>query len=76
MWTVIHGRIAVDGRIIALAINHASGGHYTYIAKDRHADTPAEGLKALAGRKLTGPRRPIGSYEADLAQQIIHSVCK
>ena len=64
------GRIDVDGKRISLAINQTNGGHYTYIAHDRFAGA-ADGFGALEGRKLTGPGKRVGSYEQQLAEDII-----
>lgn len=63
------GQIFVDGRIIAIGVNMTNGGHYTY----KRADTN-DASASLAGRKLTGPRRPIGSYEAQLAADIVSAL--
>lgn len=60
------GQIIVDGRLIALGVTAVNGGHYTY-KRDDMDDASA----ALAGRKLTGPGRPIGSYEQHLAAEIV-----
>lgn len=64
------GRIAVDGKMISLAINASNGGHYTYIA----TDVPTADFERMAGRKLTGPGRNVGEYERDLAIEIIEAM--
>lgn len=61
-----HGQITVDDKQIALGINMTNGGHYTYKREDRN-----DASATLAGRKLTGPKRPIGKYEAALAAEIV-----
>jgi hypothetical protein len=61
-----HGQITVDDKLIALGVNMANGGHYTYKRDDQNDATAS-----LAGRKLTGPKRPVGKYEAALATEIV-----
>jgi len=68
------GQIIVDGAITALGINAANGGHYTYIREDGALSKWREELRPLAGRKITGPRRPIGSYEGTLATEIVETL--
>jgi len=68
-----NGRIDVDGKRISLAIQQTNGGHYTYVAHDRYSGA-ADGFEAMAGRKLTGPKKPVGSYEQALAVEIIEAM--
>ena len=63
------GQIFVDGRLIALGVKMTNGGHYSYKREDRD-----DASAALAGRKLTGPRRPVGKYEAQLAADIVSAM--
>jgi hypothetical protein len=60
------GQITVDEKHISLGVNMSSGGHYTYKHEDQN-----DASAALAGRKLTGPCRPIGRYESQLAADIV-----
>lgn len=68
-----NGRIFVDDRVIGLAIRSGRGQHTTFISPGApDADT----YQHLADRVLTGPRRPIGTFEADLASEIIAAITK
>ena len=60
------GQIFVDDKLIALGVRMTNGGHYSYKRED-----VSDATAALAGRKLTGPRKPAGKYEAALAADII-----
>jgi hypothetical protein len=60
------GQIFVDNKLIALGVRMKNGGHYSY-ARDDVTDASA----ALAGRKLTGPGKGAGKYEAALAAEIV-----
>lgn len=56
--------------MIVLAIRQTNGGHYTFFADDKFAAKHAA-FAGMAGRKLTGPRKPAGSYEHALAAEIV-----
>ncbi len=66
-----HGQIFVDGKLIALGVRMTNGGHYTY-----KRDGMSDATDALAGRKLTGPGRPAGRYEALLSADIVRTLYK
>ncbi len=70
------GKIEVDGKIAALGVKMTNGGHYTYIREDGALSCWRDELASLAGQKLTGPRRPIGVYEAKLAADIVAAIFK
>jgi len=63
------GQIFVDDKLIQLGVRMTNGGHYSY-ARDDVSDASG----SLAGRKLTGPGRGAGKYEADLAAEIVEAL--